>query len=140
MADPRSRRGGKILRQIHADWGAPNVLGPLDEIAPDLRAMVRDFAFGEIYARPGLDLKSRQLVTVAALAAMHNAPLELKAHLFGALKLGWKREELVEALLQIALYAGFPATLSALTVAKEVFAELDARPAAKHKPAHKRRR
>ena len=128
MADQRSRRGGKILRKIHADWGAPNILGPLDDIVPDLRGMVRDFAFGEVYARPGLDLKSRQLVTVAALAAMHNAPQELKAHLFGALKLGWKREELVEALLQIALYAGFPAAISALAVAKEVFAELDARP------------
>jgi 4-carboxymuconolactone decarboxylase len=133
MADKRSRRGGKIMRAIHADWGTPHVLGPLADVAPDLPGIVRDFAFGEIYARPGLDLKSRQLVTVAALAAMHNAPTELKAHLFGALKLGWKREELVEALLQIALYAGFPAAIAALMVAKEVFAEIDARPAARKK-------
>ncbi|HEY4329148.1 MAG TPA: carboxymuconolactone decarboxylase family protein [Phycisphaerae bacterium] len=129
-AEDRTARGAEILRQIHAGWGAPNVLGPLDEIAPDLKNMVRDFAFGEIYARPGLDLKSRQLVTVAALAAMHNSSLELKAHLFGALKLGWKKEELVEALMQIALYAGFPAAMSALLIAKEVFAEHDARHAA----------
>jgi 4-carboxymuconolactone decarboxylase len=65
---------------------------------------------------------------VAALAAMHNSPMELKAHLFGALKLGWKKEELVEALMQIALYAGFPAAVSALMVAKETFAEYDRRP------------
>jgi len=127
MADDRSTRGAEILRQIHSDWGTPNVLGPLEELVPDLKVIVRDFAFGEIYARPALDLKSRQLATVAALAAMHNAPLELKAHLFGALKLGWKKEELIEVLLQIALYAGFPATISALTIAKEVFAEYDAR-------------
>ena len=137
MAEKRTRRGSKILRAIHAAWGTPNILGPLDEIAPDLRGMVRDFAFGEIYARPGLDLKSRQLVTVAALAAMHNAPMELKAHLYGALKLGWKREELVEVLLQIALYAGFPATIAALMVAKEVFAECDARMPAKRKRRRK---
>lgn len=127
MAEDRSQRGAEILRHIHSGWGAPNVLGPLEEIAPDLKNMVRDFAFGEIYSRPGLDLKSRQLVTVAALAAMHNAPVELKAHLFGALKLGWKKEELVEALMQIALYAGFPAAVSALMIAKEVFAEYDQR-------------
>ena len=140
MAERRSRRGGKILRQIHAEWGAPNILGPLDDIAPDLRTIVRDFAFGEIYARPGLDLKSRQLVTVAALAAMHKAPMELKAHLFGALKLGWKREELVEVLLQVSLYAGFPATIAALMVAKEVFAEIDARPApGRRSPRRKKR-
>jgi len=130
MSTDRPQRGAEILRQIHADWGAPNVLGPLEQIAPDLKNMVRDFAFGEIYARPGLDLKSPQLVTVAALAAMHNAPTELKAHLFGALKLGWKKEELVEALMQITLYAGFPASVSALMIAKEVFDEVDKRNAA----------
>jgi 4-carboxymuconolactone decarboxylase len=124
MAEERSRRGEEILKQLHG-WGQVNVLGPLDELVPELRGIVRDFAFGEIYARPGLDLKSRQLVTVAALAAMHNSPLELKAHLYAALKIGWKKEELVEALLQIALYAGFPATLSALNVAREVFADVE---------------
>ena len=126
-AKNRSTRGAAILRQIHAGWGAPRVLGPLEEVAPDFKNMVRDFAFGEIYARPGLDLKSRQLVTVAALAAMHNAPVELKAHLFGALKLGWKKEELVEALIQIALYAGFPAAMEALMIAREVFQEPEKR-------------
>jgi 4-carboxymuconolactone decarboxylase len=125
MADDRSERGAELLRQIHG-WGVPNVLGPLEEVAPDFKKLVRDFAFGEIYARPGLDLKSRQLVTVAALAAMHNAPVELKAHLFAALKLGWKKEELVEVLMQIAVYAGFPAAQAGLMVAKEVFAEWEA--------------
>ncbi len=85
--------------------------------------MVRDFAFGEVYSRPGLDLKSRQLATVAALAAMNNSPLELKAHLHGALQLGWTPNELVELLMQISIYAGFPAAIHALLIAKEVFAE-----------------
>jgi len=124
-SEDRSQRGADLMRHIHAEWGTPNVLGPLEGIAPDLKGLVRDFAFGDIYSRPGLDLKSRQLVTVAALAAMHNSPLELKAHLFGALKLGWKKEELVEALMQIALYAGFPAAMAALMIARDVFAEWD---------------
>jgi 4-carboxymuconolactone decarboxylase len=125
--DDRTQRGAEILRQLHADFGAPNVLAPLEEIAPDLKNMVRDFAFGEVYARPGLALKQRQLVTVAALAAMGNTGIEFKAHLHGALKLGWTKDELVEALMQIAIYAGFPAAIHALLVAKEVFAEHGAR-------------
>lgn len=123
--DDRSVRGAEVLSKIHAEWGEKKVLPGLKEVAPDFADMVRDFAFGEIYARPGLDLKSRQLVTVAALAAMNSSPVELKAHLFGALKLGWTREELVETLMQIAVYAGFPAAIHALMIAKEVFDERD---------------
>ncbi len=123
MTDDRSQRGAETLATIHATWGSPKVLSQLDDIAPDFKNMVRDFAFGEIYSRPGLDLKSRQLATVAALAALNNSPLELKAHLHGALALGWKKEELVELLMQMSLYAGFPAAIHALLIAKEVFAE-----------------
>lgn len=119
----RSAAGAEILHKLHGAFGQPQVLAPLAEIAPDFVEMVRDFAFGEIYARPGLDLKSRQLATVAALAALGNAPLELKAHLHAALNLGWTRQELVEVLMQMALYAGFPAALHALTIAREVFSE-----------------
>ncbi len=123
--EDRTRRGTEILARIHANWGTPNVLGPLEQIAPDLKNMVRDFAFGEIYSRPGLELKQRQLVTVTALAAMGHTGIEFKAHLHGALTLGWKKEELVEALMQLAIYAGFPAAIHALLVAKEVFDEWD---------------
>jgi len=122
--DDRSKKGADILAQLHA-WGTPNVLGPLEQIAPDLKNMVRDFAFGEIYARPGLALKQRQLVTVTALAAMGNTGIEFKAHLLGALKVGWTKEELVEALMQLAIYAGFPAAIHALLAAKDAFAEAD---------------
>ncbi len=62
--DDRSKKGEQILAQLHA-WGTPNVLGPLEQIAPDLKNIIRDFAFGEIYSRPGLDLKQQQLVTVS---------------------------------------------------------------------------
>jgi 4-carboxymuconolactone decarboxylase len=127
MPDDRTARGAKTLAAIHAEWGMPRVLSQLDDIAPDFKDMVRDFAFGEVYSRPGLDLKSRQLATVAVLAALQHSPLELKAHLHGALKLGWTKEELVEVLMQIVLYAGFPAAIHALLAAKEVFAEYEAR-------------
>lgn len=123
MPDNRTNRGQKTLQKIHASWGSPKVLSLLDDIAPDFKNMIRDFAFGEIYSRPGLDLKSRQLATVAMLAAMNNSPLELKAHLHGALKLGWTKAQLTELLMQSAIYAGFPAALHALLTLKEVLAE-----------------
>lgn len=123
----RSKRGAEVLSKIHAEWGEKKVLPLLEGIAPDFVGMVRDFAFGEIYAREGLDLKSRQLATVAALAAMNNSPLELKAHLHGALKVGWTKEELVEVLMQMAVYAGFPAAIHALLTLKDVVEERNGR-------------
>lgn len=122
MSDERSRKGAEILARIHA-WGSPRVLAPLEKIAPDFKDMVQNFAFGEIYSRPGLDLKSRQLVTVTALAAMGNTSVEFRAHLHGALTLGWTKDQLIEALMQIAIYAGFPAAIHALLAAAEVFEE-----------------
>jgi len=123
MSTDRTQRGAEVLKKIHGAWGSPKVLSQLDDVAPEFKQMVKDFAFGEIYARPGLDLKTRQICTVAALAALNNSPLELKAHIHGALELGWTKEEIVEALMQIALYAGFPAAIHALLIAKEVFTE-----------------
>jgi 4-carboxymuconolactone decarboxylase len=134
MPSDRAAAGAEILEKLHAGFGNPHVLAPLAEVAPDMVAMVRDFAFGEVYARPGLDLKSRQLATVAALAAMNNAPTVLKAHLHAAMNLGWTREELVEVLMQMALYAGFPAAIAALMVAREVFTERQAPAPAPHAP------
>jgi len=133
----RSERGAEILKALHGAWGVPNVLGPLGEVAPEFKEMVRDFAFGEIYARPGLELKTRQMVTVAALAAMGNDGVEFKAHVHGAMNLGWTREELVEALMQIAIYAGFPAAIHALLAAKEVFEERESK--GKHEGTKRRR-
>ena len=119
----RSERGAEILKRLHGEWGVPNVLGPLAEVAPEFVGMVRDFAFGEIYARPGLDLKTRQMVTVTALAAMGNHGVEFMRMCMGRLNLGWTQAEVVEALMQIAIYAGFPAAIHALLAAKEVFDE-----------------
>ena len=112
MRDDRSKRGAETLTRIHGDWGWPKVLAKLDDVAPEFKDMVRDFAFGEVYSRPGLELKYRQLATVAVLTAQNTSPLELKAHLHGALKLGWTKQELVEVIMQMSLYAGFPAAFT----------------------------
>ncbi|WP_417071423.1 carboxymuconolactone decarboxylase family protein [Niveibacterium terrae] len=96
---------------------------PLADIAPDFARNLIEFPFGDIYSRPQLDLKSREIAVVAALTAMGNAQPQLKVHIHGALNVGCSRDEVVETIIQMAVYAGFPAALNGLAAAKEVFAE-----------------
>ena len=76
-----------------------------------------------MYSRPGLDLKSREISTVAALTAMGTALPQLKVHVHGALNVGCSPQEIIEVMIQMAVYAGFPAALNGIFVAKEVFDE-----------------
>ncbi len=92
---------------------------PAAKLAPDFYRYVAETAFGMIWSRPGLAVRDRSLVTVAQLAALGRTD-ELKAHLRGALNVGLSREELVEVLMQTAVYAGVPAANDALKAAAEV--------------------
>jgi 4-carboxymuconolactone decarboxylase len=92
---------------------------PAAKLAPDFYRYVAESAFGMIWSRPGLAMRDRSLVTVAQLAALGRTE-ELRAHLRGALNVGLSREELVEVLMQTAVYAGVPAANDALKVAAEV--------------------
>jgi 4-carboxymuconolactone decarboxylase len=122
----RYQRGWDKLREVDGQAGE-KVLSSLADIAPDFARYLIEFPFGDIYSRPGLDLKSREIAVLAALTALGNATPQLKVHLHAALKVGCSREEIVEVLMQMAVYAGFPAALNGLFAAKEVFAEIDAR-------------
>ena len=88
----------------------------------DFARYLIEFPFGDIYSRPGLDLRSREIAVIAALTALGNATPQLKVHLQAALNVGVTREEIVEVLMQMAVYAGFPAALNGLAAAREVFA------------------
>lgn len=116
------RKGRRQLGRIHGRRGL-RAIDSLEDVAPDLVRMIYEFPFGSIYTRPALDLKARQLGTVAALVALGHSRPQLKAHLHGALKVGWTPKQLVELLMQLAIYAGFPAALNALVAAREVFDE-----------------
>jgi 4-carboxymuconolactone decarboxylase len=124
----RYRRGRKVLAKIHGKRGT-DAIDSMADVAPDLCRFVYEFPFGDIYSRPGLDLKSRQLVTISALAALGTAGPQLKSHIHGSLNVGLTREEIVEALTQLAVYAGFPAALNALKIARDVFRERDVKSA-----------
>ncbi len=120
----RFTRGLKALSAIDGHAGE-NVVKSLEDIAPDFATYLIEFPFGDIYSRPGLDLRLREVATIAALAAMGNAAPQLKVHIEAGLNVGLNREEIVEIMMQMAVYAGFPAALNGLFAAKEVFAKLD---------------
>ena len=121
-ANERYERGMRTLSRIDGEAGE-KVVASLADIAPDIASYLLEYPFGDIYSRPGLDLRAREIATVAALAAMGNAQPQLKVHIGAALNVGVTREEIVEILMQMAVYAGFPAALNGLFAAKEVFAE-----------------
>ena len=121
----RYQRGWQKLAEVDGQAGE-HVIASLKDIAPDLARYIIEFPFGDIYSRPGLDLKSREIATVAALTAMGNAQPQLKVHIHGALNVGCTREEVVEVIMQMAVYAGFPAALNGIFAAKDVFADRDA--------------
>ena len=117
-------RGLAKLQEIDGEGGV-NVVRSLADIAPDFARLLIEFPFGDIYSRPGLDLRSREIAVVAALTAMGNAAPQLKVHIQGALNVGVTRTEVVEIIMQMAVYAGFPAALNGITAAREVFAADD---------------
>ena len=102
---------------------AKTFLASLEGIAPDLGTYVMEFGFGDIHCRPGLNLQSRELATIAALTALGTAAPQLRAHIDGALNVGCSEQEVVEVIMQMALYAGFPAAINGIQAAREVFLE-----------------
>lgn len=118
----RFERGWQKLREIDGAQGE-RVIAAMQDIAPDFGRYIIEFPFGDIYSRPQLDLKSRELGVVAALTAMGTAQPQLAVHIHGALNVGWTEQEVVEIIMQMAVYAGFPAAINGLLLAKQVFAE-----------------
>jgi 4-carboxymuconolactone decarboxylase len=119
--ESRLERGKRALAEIDGEAGH-KVVAALADIAPDFATYLFEFPFGDIYSRPGLSLRDREIATVAALAAMGTATPQLKVHIEAALNVGLSQAEITEILMQMAVYAGFPAALNGLFAAKEVFA------------------
>lgn len=124
MDDELLAHGREIQAQLWPHVNAGTGAFPAARLAPDFYRYVAETAYGMIWSRPGLPLRDRSLVTVAQLAALGRLD-ELRAHLAGARNLGITREELVEVLMQTAIYAGVPAANDALKVAAEVLGTPD---------------
>ena len=123
--DDRRAAGKEIQGQLWpAIRNAPPARFPAARLAPDFFDYVQQAAFGMIWTRPGLPTRDRSLITCALLAALGHHE-ELRGHLAGALNVGLTREELVEALMHVAVYAGVPAAVSSLRVAADVLGTRD---------------
>ena len=120
-AESRLQRVKRALAEIDGEAGEKGIAS-LADIAPDFATYMFEFPFGDIYSRPGLDLRSREIATIAALTAMGNAAPQLKVHIEAGLNVGLSRAEITEIIMQMAVYAGFPAALNGLFAAREVFA------------------
>jgi 4-carboxymuconolactone decarboxylase len=121
----RYRRGIGIAEQLAADKLEHFVKSGVAEVAPDFARMVIEFAFGDIYARKALDLRTRELIAIAALAASGNAGPQLRVHVESAPSMGISKAEIVEIFMQIALYAGFPTALNALADCHDLLTDDD---------------
>lgn len=121
-SESRFDKGTRALAEIDGRAGQ-NVIDALADIAPDFARLLIEFPFGDIYTRPGLSLREREIATIAALTALgHSAP-QLKVHIQAGLNVGLSRAAITEIIMQMAVYSGFPTALNGLFAAKEVFAE-----------------
>jgi 4-carboxymuconolactone decarboxylase len=112
-------RGERLLRQVDGDKVADNLLRAYEDVAPDFTRYLVEFAFGEIYARPG-DLRHRELVAIASLATMGGCDPQLETHVHGAFNVGLTEAEIVEAVMTLIPYIGFPRALNAMAVVRRV--------------------
>jgi len=118
----RFERGKEVLDSVDGDAGA-RVIDSLTDIAPELGYQVVAWGFGEIYSRPELEPRDRQLVTLGMLTALGGCEPQLDVHVNASLNVGLTPQQIVEALLHSAVYCGFPRALNATFTARKVFAE-----------------
>jgi len=122
MKHSRYEVGMENLAKIDGAAGEA-VIESLKDICPDLARFTIEFPFGDVYSRKGLDIKSREMVTVAALTALGHCQPQLKVHLKAAMNVGCSEEELKEVIMQMAVYAGFPSALNGMFAFKEVLSQ-----------------
>jgi 4-carboxymuconolactone decarboxylase len=124
MSDSSYDRGQAVRREVLGDAYVEQASARNTEFTRDFQTLVSEFAWGTIWARPGLDRRSRSMITLTALIARGHHE-ELALHIAAALRNGLSREEIKEVLLQTAVYCGVPDANAAFRVAQRVFHEIE---------------
>lgn len=122
MDNERFEKGLKTLNSMNTASGE-RIMNKLKDICPEMARFVVEFPYGDIWSRPGLPVKTRCLITIASLTTLGYAKAELVAHINNALNAGCTKEEIIETVMYMSVYAGFPASLNALFVVEEVLKE-----------------
>ncbi len=112
--------GLELLKKLHGGHAGEAIIESLKDICPDFATMTIEWAFGSIFNRSGLDIKTRELAIIASCVTLGTAVPQLLAHIEAAFNVGATRQEVIEVILQTGLYAGFPAVTNALLTAKSV--------------------
>lgn len=120
MGDDRYERGWKRLQELAGEHGE-NVMRGVGEVSPDLARYAVEFGYGDVYSRPALDDHTRQLVAISALAAMGGAEPQLEYHIGISLNIGVPPVEIVETVIFLAPFVGFPRALNAARSVRRVF-------------------
>jgi len=122
VTNKRYEVGLEYLKYIDKEAGE-KVIESLKNVSPDLGQYIIEYAFGDVYSRRGLDLKSKEIAVVAALTAMGNAEPQLKVHIHGALNVGCNIAEIQEVILQMSAYSGFPSAINGMIALENVLKE-----------------
>lgn len=125
MADSAFERGLALRKQVLGSDYVERSMANADDFSRAMQELSTEYCWGTIWTRSGLSLRDRSLLNLGMISAL-NRPHELKLHIRGALRNGLSRDEIKEALLQVAIYCGVPAGMASFQLAREVFAELDA--------------
>ncbi|WP_429951677.1 carboxymuconolactone decarboxylase family protein [Enterococcus sp. AZ101] len=112
--------GLKLMDEIIGESGT-KVRTSLRKISPDFEKYLVEFPFGDIYSRGNLSLKSKELITIAALTAIGHVPEQLEVHIAAAIKSGWTEKEILDTMIHLSVYCGFPNAINGLNIANKVF-------------------
>lgn len=123
MSDKQTTIKGMHVMDRLEDGLAERVSRRLSELDSDLPRLITDYAFGSVVARPSLDLKTREMLTVASLISLGNATPQLELHMKAAINVGVSPEELLEIVIQMAVYAGVPACMNGLASYRNIMNE-----------------
>jgi 4-carboxymuconolactone decarboxylase len=126
MGNELFEKGLKVRREVLGAEHVEASMAQADDFSRPLQELVTEYCWGNVWSRPGLDRKTRSLINFAMLTAL-NRPHEVKLHLRGALNNGCSKNDVMEVLLQTAIYCGVPAAMDSLRVAKEFFQEIESK-------------
>ena len=122
MSNTRFELGAEKLKEIDG-IGGENVIQSLQDIAPDVGKYIIEFAFGDVYTRPELNMQEREMITIRSLLTTGDCEPQLEVHINGSLNVGLSPEKIIETFIQCIPYTGFPKVLNAIYTAKKIFAE-----------------
>ncbi|WP_427113352.1 carboxymuconolactone decarboxylase family protein [Megasphaera sueciensis] len=122
MEETRFTKGSEQLEKIDGAGGEA-IIKSLEDISPDLGKFIVEFAFGDIYTRPLLNLQERELITITSLLTAGGCEPQLEVHINASLHVGISPQKIIETFLQCIPYTGFPRVLNAVFIAKKIFQE-----------------